>query len=252
MNKKVSIIIPCFNDRPSISAALESINQQNYEQIEILVIDDCSTESLRLSDISLLSKHPIKLIRNEQNLGANMAINKGFDAASGEYICILAADDVFPTGSITQRVKLLSSGADLVLGATEQIFKNHSKIIRSVDLNSKAIINWLEQKDELRGINNATAMYTDNLRKKTGYRLERGAKGSHEDYEYVLRLFINASKPISTDHVCYVYRMEENSTMYTEIKKDKTHWNVALADLENEYREKIGKNCKLQDEEEKY
>ncbi len=240
MNKKVSVIIPCFNDSESIDAAFTSIDHQNYEHIEIVVIDDCSTVKLNLSELSSLTKHPVKLIRNKQNLGANMSINEGFNAASGEYICILAADDVLPTDSISQRAKLLMNGADLVLGATQQVFNNNSKIIKSVDLKIDAVIEWLERKDELKGINNATAMYTNNLRNKTGYRLERGAKGSHEDYEYVLRLFLNARNPVTTEHVCYIYYMDESSTMYTEIKKDKKQWNLALADLEKEYIEKIG------------
>lgn len=245
MNGMVSIIVPCYNDMESIGAALASIDNQNYNPIEVVVIDDCSAVLLEQAELNQLTKHPVTLIRNKQNLGANLSINEGFDVVRGEYICILAADDVLPAGSIQKRAALLSSGADLVLGATQQILRSESKIIKSVQLQADTVLNWFATKDAHVGINNATAMYTNTLRQKTGYRLKRGAKGSHEDYEYVLRLFLNASNPATTEHICYVYNMDESSTMFTEIKNHKNEWERALASLENEYKASIGKKLKL-------
>ncbi len=111
---KASVIIPAFNAEAFILQAISSACQQTETAIEILVIDDCSTDSTTERVLSV-NDDRIRLLRTAQNGGPSAARNLGFDAAVGEWIVLLDADDTMdPT-----RIALLTAlgerqGADMV------------------------------------------------------------------------------------------------------------------------------------------
>ena len=89
---KFSVIIPVYNKVSSILCTLESVFQQTYRNVEIIVVDDGSTDNLNevLADLS----DRLVLIRQE-NAGVSAARNTGITAATGDYICFLDADDTW-------------------------------------------------------------------------------------------------------------------------------------------------------------
>jgi len=96
MNKKpyVSVVIPVFNAEEYLCQCLESVINQTLKEIEIICIDDKSTDS----SLDILEKYAkkdkrITIIRNELNLKAGESRNRGLRIASGEYIHFLDADD---------------------------------------------------------------------------------------------------------------------------------------------------------------
>jgi len=106
--KKVSVIIPCFNSEAFISNALKSVEKQNYENIEVLVIDDGSTDNTGeiVSEIKS-STLEIKSLKNNHSKGPSGARNTGLDESTGEYIAFLDSDDVWLDGHIRMAVKYL-------------------------------------------------------------------------------------------------------------------------------------------------
>ena len=87
---RFSIIIPAYNAEKEIDRALESIKKQTFNNYEIIVIDDCSTDNT----YNKVKKYEdVKIIKNEKNLKAGGSRNKGLDVARGEYIIFLDADD---------------------------------------------------------------------------------------------------------------------------------------------------------------
>ncbi len=91
MNKKrFSIIIPAYNAEKEIERALESVKKQTFKNYEIIVVDDCSTDST--NDI-LRKRDDIILISNKVNSRAGASRNNGLDKATGEYIIFLDSDD---------------------------------------------------------------------------------------------------------------------------------------------------------------
>ena len=100
-NILISIIIPVYNVAPYISRCLDSILMQKYEQCEILCIDDCSMDSSRYI-LAEYQKSGVKVICNEQNLGAGASRNKGLDIAEGEYIWFVDPDDWVQNDSLDQ------------------------------------------------------------------------------------------------------------------------------------------------------
>lgn len=104
MNKLVSVIIPNFNYGRYISQAIDSVLAQDYKEIEIIVVDDGSTDN----SIEVLNAFgsQIILIKNS-NWGAPIARNFGLMRASGDFIAYLDADDYWLPTKISSQIKLL-------------------------------------------------------------------------------------------------------------------------------------------------
>lgn len=93
-NPLISIIVPVFNVERYIDACLVSIRQQTYQNLEIIVVEDCSTDnSLKALEPHLADKR-IRLIQHAQNGGLSAARNTGIEAATGEYLMFVDSDDV--------------------------------------------------------------------------------------------------------------------------------------------------------------
>ena len=88
----VSVIIPSYNCAQWISDTIQSIIDQTYSNIEIIVVDDCSTDNT----YEIISKfNNVKYIKNSMNMGECITSRRGFDESKGNYICRLSADDMY-------------------------------------------------------------------------------------------------------------------------------------------------------------
>ena len=92
---KVSIYIPAFNAEDTIKEALDSIIRQSYSNIEIIVIDDGSTDNTKniLSDYE--KKNLIKLITHKKNMGIQDTYNEIYSIVESKFFCIYHADDTY-------------------------------------------------------------------------------------------------------------------------------------------------------------
>ena len=95
MNKyKVSVIIPAYNPGTLIIRCVDSICNQTLKELEIIVIDDCSNDGSieKIKEKATLDNR-IKVITNENNIGAGPSRNKGIEVSKGEYLSFIDADD---------------------------------------------------------------------------------------------------------------------------------------------------------------
>jgi len=96
MNKKISVIVTNYNHSKFIESAIDSIQKQTYENLEIIVIDDCSTDSSKEKILELQRqklRFPLKVILLESNKGKWNALNVAISQASGDLITLQDADD---------------------------------------------------------------------------------------------------------------------------------------------------------------
>lgn len=101
-NKLVSVIIPVFNSEKYIEESIESVLGQTYKNIELICIDDGSTDN----SLSILESFGDKIVLiKSSNCGASEARNKGISLAEGEYIAFLDADDVWEINKIELQMK---------------------------------------------------------------------------------------------------------------------------------------------------
>ena len=98
METKVSIIIPTYNGEKYIKETIESCLNQTYLNIEIIVIDDCSSDNT----VNLLKEYGEKtrLYLNEENQGISKNVNKGVGLSEGEYFILLGHDDILPNNHV--------------------------------------------------------------------------------------------------------------------------------------------------------
>jgi len=109
----VSIVMPAYNAELYIGQAIESVLNQTFENLELLVIDDGSTDSTA-NIVRSFSDDRIILIQQE-NGGVSVARNAGLNVSKGKYITFLDADDILPPRSLEVRVEYLEFYADIDL-----------------------------------------------------------------------------------------------------------------------------------------
>ncbi len=93
---KISVVLPAHNAEPYIVQAIDSCLNQSKPAHEIIVVDDCSTD--RTAAIAEGFPPPVRVIRLGQNAGCANARNRGIEAATGDWIALLDADDWFLQG----------------------------------------------------------------------------------------------------------------------------------------------------------
>ena len=93
---KVSIVIPVYNVATYIEGCLNSVNEQTYKDIEVVIVDDCGTDDSMTLAESYLREHDTmdaKIVRHSHNRGLSAARNTGLKAATGDYVYFLDSDD---------------------------------------------------------------------------------------------------------------------------------------------------------------
>ena len=110
----VSVIMPVYNVRPFLREALDSVIRQTYRNLEIIVIDDGSTDgSGQICDQYQQKDHRIRVIHQE-NKGLSSARNTGLDVMHGEFVAFLDPDDAFLPDMIEHLLRaMLQTGADI-------------------------------------------------------------------------------------------------------------------------------------------
>jgi len=118
MTCKVSVTIPCYNSEEYIREALDSVLEQTYADYEILVVDDCSTDSSWQILQNYAIENPcIRIFRNDTNLGIPKTRNRLLQEVppDTEFIAILDSDDVMEKTRIEKQVTYLEAHKDIGL-----------------------------------------------------------------------------------------------------------------------------------------
>lgn len=126
----LSIIIPNYNHGHCLPVAVNAILKQSAQPLEVIIIDDGSTDDSVGIIQKLASEHPvIKFHRNEKNQGVLFTVNRGIDLAQGEYVFLSSADDEILPGFLEKSLRVLAQHPQAGLSCT--------------------IGNWLEKKTGL-------------------------------------------------------------------------------------------------------
>lgn len=126
-NPLVSVIIPAYNVRPFIKECLDSVFDQKYDNIEVIVVDDGSTDGTE-SILNDYSKHHTNLIViHQSNSGQSVARNNGIKTCNGNYVVFVDSDDWLPSPDIIGKMvtKIQSENCDYIQGGLCFINNNH-------------------------------------------------------------------------------------------------------------------------------
>ncbi|WP_407530192.1 glycosyltransferase family 2 protein [Methylobacterium oryzisoli] len=119
----VSVIVPMYNHEQFIELALASIINQDYRPLQVIAIDDGSSDATgRLARDFLQTRMPSAVVIERENRGAAQTINEAIRLSTGDYINILNSDDEFVPGRISECVSFVQrSGREMVFGEVEFI-----------------------------------------------------------------------------------------------------------------------------------
>lgn len=128
---KVSIVIPTFNTGRYVLDAIDSVLEQTYPNVELIVVDDGSTDDTP----ELLAQHPGSFTRFRQtNAGQSAAMNFGWTHSTGELLGYLSADDLLHRNAIESIVAFLRDKPEAVLAYPDFcVIDEHSKHVRTVE-----------------------------------------------------------------------------------------------------------------------
>lgn len=120
----ISIIIPCYNTSKYISACLTSVIRQSYKNLEIICVDDCSTDDTPMVVRHYMRKDSrISLIRTEKNSGLSASRNMAMQHCKGKYIVFLDGDDYLCPDSINSLYTNMGDDVDVVAGSADVIYE---------------------------------------------------------------------------------------------------------------------------------
>jgi glycosyltransferase involved in cell wall biosynthesis len=204
-NPLVSVIIPCYNQAQFLTESITSVITQSYQNWEIIIVNDGSTDDSRIIANQLISTYPqyrIKLIE-QINSGVANARNTGISAAKGEYILPLDADDILTDYAIDKllNISFKSNHLSVAFGSF-QMFGVENDIVFSADVYSP---------ENIKNFNmiSPCSMFHRSIWEKVGGYNER-IEG-YEDWEFWLRCHLHNVPFIGTREVILNYRRYHSS-----------------------------------------
>ena len=227
--KKISVIIPIYNAEKDLIRCVKSILNQTYKEIEIILINDGSTDNT--AEICTELKKADKRIKylSTENKGVSHARNKGLLMATGEYITFADSDDYLESNMYEEIMNdILESNADIgICGYDEGKEKGVSD--SSIEIfNKKEAIENLFNNDSYRGFLWNKIYKKEILMKDRKFILFDERLKILEDLVYNYIVFQNANKVVYNHSKFYHYIQRESSALNTKFSKAKLTTLIAL------------------------
>lgn len=223
---KISVIIALYNKEQYIEQCIESVLKQSLNDIEIIIVDDCSSDnSYNIVQEYAKKDNRIKCIRNDKNYNTGITRNRGIDAACGEYIYSLDADDFLYPNCLEKAYDIAhENDLDILIGNFIQINNNNTeeKYCSTLDglnetSNMKFNYNALIDINECI-INGAFKEYPWSLNRTlfkrnyiSMYDIKNSSSGFAEDIIFSHKALFNAKRLMFTKEVFFYYRVNELS-----------------------------------------
>ena len=129
--RKISIIMPAYNVEKTIKKAAYSCVNQSLKDIELIIVDDCSTDSTRDLMVEIKNEYPdkVKILFQEKNSRQGAARNKGYKEAEGKYILFVDSDDWIELGAckVLYECAMKNDYPDEVVGDYRLVYDNKRK-----------------------------------------------------------------------------------------------------------------------------
>lgn len=221
-NNTVSVITPVYNCEDYIGETIESALSQTYKDIEIILVDDCSTD--RSSDIikEYKYKYPdkIRYHKLEKNMGVAVARNTALDIAKGRYVAFLDSDDLWYKEKIEKQLGLIRKKNAAICYAAIEMIDEESKLLKG----KRSVKEKINYKFLLKNTMIATSSVIID-RNKTG-NFQMPLLRSGQDYATWLKLMRDGRDAYGANDTLVKYRVRSNSLSSGKLKSVKQVWTI--------------------------
>ena len=216
MDEKVSVIVPVFNTKKFLKKCIHSIFNQSYKNIEIIIINDGSTDGSKELCDSFKKKKNVKVI-HKKNGGLSDARNVGIENSTGKYLYFVDSDDWIPLNSIELLVNSIKTTDSQIACGKIKIVNNYN-IDSTIYSSSNICIDVYNNIDALEKMlymhevtNSANAkLYDISLFKEIKFPYGK----LFEDLGTTYKLFLKSKKICIIDEIVYFYYQNSNSIMH--------------------------------------
>ncbi|OZN24964.1 glycosyl transferase family 2 [Actinobacillus seminis] len=218
MNKLVSVLVPAYNVSSYVREALSSVLAQTYKHLEIIVIDDGSTDNTgEILNQLAKSDTRLRIIHNEKNIGIIKTLNKGLNLAKGDYIARMDADDLIVPDWIEKILNRMENEPHIfAMGGSLQILSSNTGKLAKIYKNGEIFQYPTEHDDIIRTLpfDNPMAHPTMVMRaeifSRNGLRYDEHYPKA-EDYKLWLEIS-KIGQLANLPDVLLQYRIHENQT----------------------------------------
>ena len=243
---KISVIIPVYNVEKYLNECLESIINQTFKDIEIICVDDGSTDGS--SDI--LNKYSMKderfKIITQKNLGISVARNKGIESATGDYIAFIDSDDYLLNMDYFEKLYSACKKYNADIAVASIIRGNEKKSGYIYKVEQEKIATDYEKKLKICNIPESNFVWNKLYRrsKLLDSRIRFPEGYLYEDVFVTCKLLFCMDKLVSVPNVVYFYRKRRNSVIKNRSVKAKHDKLIAENEMYSFLKEK---NISLKD-----
>jgi len=244
---KVSVVIPCYNAEKYILSAIDSILNQSYENIEVIVVDDCSTDKSS-SLLTSIKSDKVRIIQLEKNSGYANALIKGISIAQGHYIARMDADDISVKTRIEKQVKVLNDFPDIAFVSSDRfrILPSGKGYVSNTKYNEEFVVQtWYDLIENKRIFVDPGTMFSkDKYLSVGGY---RNYQRSGMDVDLWLRLLEKYKPALTFTSPLYGHRLLPESIIFSKNTNNINQIPRKLSVLRKEKGIEIGEDLKFID-----
>ena len=218
---QVSVITPIYNADKYLESTLESVFYQTYKNIEIVLVDDCSTDNSKTIIEELMKMHSeIIYYCQPKNMGAGAARNKALELATGQYVAFLDSDDLWLPEKTEKQIQLMKKKNSPFSYAAIEMMDEDSKTIKERrNIKESCDYNYLLHNTI---IATSSVIIDRNVLGDFRMPLRRGG----QDYATWLKLLRGNVIAYGINEVLVRYRVSSNSLSSNKLKSIKQVWEI--------------------------
>ena len=215
-----SVIMPTYNSEKYIEIAIRSVLAQTYGDIELIVVDDCSSDNTTyiLEKLTCLYSR-IKYFKLDKNSGCAYARNFGLEKSQGEYIAFLDSDDSWTKDKLAKQIAVLKDNKQFISVTAYQMIDADNNLIKNRHVKQK--ISYTDLLKENSIIFSSVVCKFDDIKyiyfKDDWY---------HEDYMFLLDCLHNGLSISGIDAPMVFYRVHSAGRSFNKFKAAKFRWKI--------------------------
>lgn len=213
-----SVIMPAYNAQKFINKAIESVLFQTYQNVELIIVDDASTDTTREIVLKYAEKdNRVAYYKLSKNQGCAYARNFGLEKAKGEYIAFLDSDDYWSKDKLQKQIIAIKTRRNTILITAYKMIDEKGKIIKRRNIKSTITYSDLLKENSII-FSTVLCRFTDikDIKFKSDW--------YHEDYVFLLDCLNNGLKVCGVNKTLVYYRVHLKGRSFNKFKAAYNRW----------------------------